>query len=213
MVPSEEVTPTIANAGESEGVAVVADEEAVVAEAAKSTAESPGETTARAATSSTVASPSKGLQALTDDKGAISVLTPDGFTVVAEGRDQAWSIKDATGKATRIWGDPHVTESDGDSWMFKEQGSFLFGKNKVTVQTVPAGNGETYSSKITVYSGDERVSIDGIVKNKPQLVAVSSDGKQHDAQLNDGTVYERGVNSRGESWSTVKNGKKDVQGR
>jgi hypothetical protein len=154
----------------------------------------------------------KGMQALTDETGAISVLTEDGYTIKAEGKDQAWTITAPDGKSTRIWGDPHVYESDGDKWDFKDQSTFKFGKNKVTVETVPAGNGETFSARLTVYSGDERVTIDGIEANKPTLRAVSADGEQHDASLSDGTVYERGINTRGESWATVKDGKRDVQG-
>ncbi len=154
----------------------------------------------------------KGMQALTDETGAISVLTEDGFTVKAEGKDQAWTIAAPDGATTRIWGDPHVYESDGNKWDFKDQSTFKFGKNKVTVETVPAGNGQNFSARLTVYSGDERVTIDGLQTDKPTLRAVSADGKQHDASLSDGTVYERGVTTRGESWATVKGGKRDVQG-
>jgi hypothetical protein len=154
----------------------------------------------------------EGLQALKDETGAISVVTPDGFTVRAEGKDQAWTIMGPDGFKTRIWGDPHVSESDGDTWDFLEQSTFKFGKNKVTVEVVPAGNGATYSARITIYNGKDRVTISGINSDKPTIDAVARDGVQHDAQLSDGTIIDRGVNTRGESWSKTVDGKKDVMG-
>ncbi len=152
----------------------------------------------------------KAMQAITDDRGAITVRTPDGYVVKAEGKEQAWSITGPDGKTTRIWGDPHVVESDGDRWDFKERGSFMFGANKITAETVPAGNGQTLSYRLTVYSGNERVTVGGINTNKPVIVAVGQDGKQHDDQLADGTQYTRSVGANGEAWSTIVNGKKKV---
>ena len=152
----------------------------------------------------------KAMQAIADDSGAITVRTPDGYVVKAEGKEQAWSITGPDGKTTRIWGDPHVVESDGDRWDFKERGSFMFGANKITAETVPAGNGQTLSYRLTVYSGNERVTVGGINTNKPVIVAVGQDGKQHDDQLADGTQYTRSVGANGEAWSTIVNGKKKI---
>ena len=152
----------------------------------------------------------KAMQAIADDSGAITVRTPDGYVVKAEGKEQAWSITGPDGKTTRIWGDPHVLESDGDRWDFKERGSFMFGANKITAETVPAGNGQTLSYRLTVYSGNERVTVGGINTNKPVIVAVGQDGKQHDDQLADGTQYTRSLGANGEAWSTIVNGKKKI---
>lgn len=144
-----------------------------------------------------------------NDQGAITVRTADGYLVRAEGKDHAWSITGPDGMTTRIWGDPHVTESDGDAWDFKNRGTFFFGKNKITVEVVPYGNGQTISSAITLYSGDERVTIKGLDANKPIITAVSHDGKQHDDSLADGDAYSRAVNKTGEAWRT-KTGSKTV---
>ena len=152
----------------------------------------------------------KAMQAITDDSGGITVRTPDGYVVKAEGKEQAWSITGPDGKTTRIWGDPHVLESDGDRWDFKERGSFMFGANKITAETVPAGNGQTVSYRLTVYSGNERVTVGGINTNKPVIVAVGQDGKQHDDQLADGTQYTRSLGANGEAWSTIINNKRKV---
>jgi hypothetical protein len=142
-----------------------------------------------------------------NDAGMITVRTLDGYTIRAEGRDQAWTITGPDGKTTRIWGDPHVSESDGDKWDFLNRSTFMFGKNKVTVEVVPAGNGQTLSARITVYSDHERVTIDGIEKNQPSIVAASSDGLEHDASLADGDIYKRVMTPTGESWVSTTTGK------
>jgi hypothetical protein len=141
------------------------------------------------------------------EAGMITVRTLDGFTLRAEGRDQAWSITGPDGKTTRIWGDPHVSESDGDKWDFLNRSTFMFGKNKATIEVVPAGNGQTLSARLTIYSDHERVTIDGIDKNQPTVVAASSDGLQHDASLADGDVYKRTVTANGEAWVSATTGK------
>lgn len=142
-----------------------------------------------------------------NDIGQISVRTLDGFLVRAEGKDEAWTITGPDGKTTRIWGDPHVKESDGNKWDFLNRSTFQFGNNKATVEVVPAGNGTTLTSRITIYSGSERVTIDGIDKNKPNVVAVSSDGKQHDDSLADGITYKRSATGTGEAWTSNLTGK------
>lgn len=141
------------------------------------------------------------------DAGMINVRTRDGFLIRAEGRDQAWTITGPDGKTTRIWGDPHVYESDGNKWDFLTRSTFAFGNNKATVEVVPAGNGQTLSARVTIYSGDERVTIDGIDKDKPVITAVSRDGRQHDDALADGITFDRGLNTRGESWRSNLTGK------
>jgi hypothetical protein len=137
-----------------------------------------------------------------NDVGMIAVRTFDGYMVRAEGKEQAWTITGPDGKTTRIWGDPHVNESDGNKWDFLTRSTFRFGNNKVTAEVSPAGNGTTFTSRITIYSGDERVTIGGIDKNKPEIVSVSKDGKQHDDGLADGISFTRDLDTKGESWTS-----------
>ena len=157
-------------------------------------------------------SPAKRLEAVQDDRGVVTVRTSDGYVVRAEGREAAWTIAAPDGKTTRIFGDPHVLENDGDRWDFKQRGTFAFGANKVTVETVPIANGTTVSSRITLYSNGERVTIGGIDKNKPTILALAGDGRQHDDALSDGDIYSRDTTKTGESWWLVHNGKKKVMG-
>jgi len=168
---------------------------------------STGATSGAANTTSPVNRPRSALEVTKSDAGMIAVRTLDGFTVRAEGRDQAWSITGPDGKTTRIWGDPHVTESDGDKWDFMNRATFMFGKNKATVEVVPAGNGQALSARLTIYSDYERVTIDGIDKNQPSIVSASTDGLQHDAALADGEVYKRVVTANGEAWVSKATGK------
>ena len=151
--------------------------------------------------------PRSALEVSRNDAGMIAVRTLDGFTVRAEGRDQAWSITGPDGKTTRIWGDPHVTESDGDKWDFINRATFMFGKNKATVEVVPAGNGQTLSARLTIYSDYERVTIDGIDKDRPSITSASTDGLQHDAALADGEIYKRVVTAKGEAWVSKATGR------
>jgi len=156
--------------------------------------------------------PPKRLEAMQDDKGVVTVRTSDGDVVRAEGKSEAWTISAPDGKTTRIFGDPHVQESDGDRWNFKQRSTLAFGANKVTVETAPLKNGHVVSSRITVYSNGERVTIGGIDKNMPTILALAGDGRQHDDSLSDGTIYSRASTKNGESWSVVQNGKKKVMG-
>jgi hypothetical protein len=159
-----------------------------------------------------IAAPIKRLEAIQDEKGVVTVRTSDGYMVKAEGKDAAWTIAGPDGKVTRIFGDPHVLENDGDTWDFKERGTFVFGANKVTVETVPFGTNATVSSRITLYSGGDRVTIGGIDTNKPTILALAGDGRQHDTALRDGDIYTRAVTKSGESWLLSLNGKKKLMG-
>lgn len=145
------------------------------------------------------------LDASINKKGQVQVKTNDGFNVTFLGRDEAFTITGPDGKTTKIWGDPHVKESDGDQWDFKNQSSFIFGNNKVTVQTVPSEhNGEvTYSQTVTVYNGDDRFTITGIDKNAPEILAWRLDGKDHDSQLEDGDIYQLQRSDGSEEWIKV----------
>src|SRR5688572_19066000 len=52
-----------------------------------------------------------------------SVRTAGGYTIVPEGKDQAWKIYGPQQgpddkPLSRVWGDPHVDEADGQRWDF-----------------------------------------------------------------------------------------------
>lgn len=129
------------------------------------------------------------LEAGINEQGKLAVSTADGYQISCSDSKQEWFITSPDGKSTRIWGDPHVVESDGDKWDFKDQSSFIFGDNKVTVKTTPAGNGTTYSSEITIYNGNDRVTIGGIDNGNPTIIGMGHDGRAHDFTTADGNRY------------------------
>ncbi|HAA55123.1 MAG TPA: hypothetical protein DCE42_10210 [Myxococcales bacterium] len=116
--------------------------------------------------------------------------TPGGYKIVAEGKDAAWKIIDPEGAETRIWGDPHVHESDGGKWDFKKQMTFgLPDGTKITVKTTPPRkNGYTVSQSIDIMNGDQRATISGIDKNKPETTGIKNDRWAVDAATKDGDV-------------------------
>lgn len=152
------------------------------------------------------------LQAIQDDTGAITVRTADGYSVKAEGDKRGWSIISPQGRTTQISPDQEARESDGGHWRFQGRSSFVFGSNKVTFESKTQTKGVSKSSGITVYSGADRVTIGGLNTARPSILALSSDGRQHDDGLSDGTSFYRADTIRGESWSRVENGKRRVMG-
>lgn len=145
------------------------------------------------------------LEASINDKGQTVVKTEDGYEVTFLGARQEFTIKASDGKTTTIWGDPHVVESDGDKWDFTDKSSFVFGNNKLTVETTPAGNGATYSKTVTIYNQNDRFTISGLDKNKPIIEAWSFDGKEHDESLSDGTTYHLSKEASGDDiWQKTK---------
>lgn len=133
--------------------------------------------------------PRQTLTASVTDKGKVLVETADGYKVRFEGENQEWWVIAPDGNKTRIWGDPHVEESDGTNWDFTEKSSFQFGQNKITVETIPTWNGKTFSRQVSIYNGDDRFTLSGIATDELKFESWSFDAKSHDAKLSDGTVY------------------------
>ncbi len=145
--------------------------------------------------------PRQTLQASVNEQGQAVVKTEDGFSVKFLGKEQALTITGPDGKTTRIWGDPHVSESDGDTWEFKKQTSFKFGNNKITIQTSKKpGYSLTFTDTVTIYNGSDRFTISDIEVDKPRLIDWSLDAETHDDHLSDGEVYLLERDSAGERW-------------
>lgn len=139
-----------------------------------------------------------------DEKNRAIVKTEDGYQVQFSGKNEEWFIIRPDGKKTRIWGDPHVVESDGDKWDFTDQSTFYFGNNKVTVEVTPYGNGETLTKTVTIYNGNSRVTISDINKNQPKLEAWTWDAEAHDKDLDDGDHYGLALEDGKETWKTLR---------
>ncbi|MBN2430798.1 MAG: DUF1521 domain-containing protein [Acidobacteria bacterium] len=127
-------------------------------------------------------------------------VTPGGYTVEAEKGSNAWKITTPEGQTSRIWGDPHVNESDGGKWDFKKGMSFVLPDGtKITAKTTPPGkNGYTVTQSIDIMNGNERATISGIDKNQPQSEGVKADRWAVDARVPDGDYAVMGGN--GDDW-------------
>ncbi|HZI14686.1 MAG TPA: DUF1521 domain-containing protein [Myxococcus sp.] len=110
--------------------------------------------------------PSGGLKV--DDKGVIT--TPGGYKIEQLGQFE-WKINGPDGKSTRVWGDPHVEESDGGKFDFKRNTTFeLPDGTSIHVTTKPWGNGGmTVTGQLDIVNGDDHVAVTDIDKGKGKV--------------------------------------------
>jgi len=100
-----------------------------------------------------------------------------------------------TGEVTRIWGDPHFDNNGQAIGTFKGTLTLsLDDGTKLTINTTPAGNGEFYSSKLTITQGDQAIVVDHLNQNSNQPLSIVDTpilGRLLDWATDDGTrVYE-----------------------
>lgn len=109
-----------------------------------------------------------------------TITTAGGYQIVIEGRDKAWSIYGPDGKKlTRVWGDPHVKEGDGDKWDFKDSSAFtLPDGTRIFARTAPSekNKDKTYTAALDIANGNERVQISGIDRDRPVIGSITNDG-------------------------------------
>ena len=109
------------------------------------------------------------------------ITTPGGYKIEQIGQYE-WKITGQDGKWTRVWGDPHVQESDrqGEStaWDFKRDSTFVLPDGtRINVSTKPYNN-MTVTSQLEVINGNDRVLVSDIDKGKGKVGAVTHDGYQ-----------------------------------
>lgn len=144
--------------------------------------------------------------------GPNTFKTPGGYTIHAEGKQEAWKITAPDGKETRIWGDPHVDVNGKRAFDFKDQSTFVLPDGtKITAHTKARGNdpnAPTFTDRIDIMNGNQRATIDGIMDNKPQSTGVKNDRWEVDAQVKDGSYFVLGNNH--DKWFL--NGKNEITG-
>ncbi|MFY1831098.1 DUF1521 domain-containing protein [Myxococcus fulvus] len=149
-----------------------------------SSAAKPGDTSASAGTSGTFPAEKPVLTENTfrppdklkvDDKGTIT--TPGGYKIEQLGQFE-WKISGPDGKSTRIWGDPHVDESDGGKFDFKRNTTFkLPDGTEINCTTVPWGNaGMTVTGKLDITNGADHIAVTDIDKGKGKVGELTKDG-------------------------------------
>jgi hypothetical protein len=156
----------------------------------------------------------RGLTKGVEGFGENAIRTAGGYTIVPEGKDAAWSIfapgqKPGEKPMTRIWGDPHVDEKDGTRWDFTKNSNFrLPDGTNISVGTT-AQTGFSVTSSLDITNGADRVQVSGIQNNKPQVGAVTTDGYEARARLNNANdTFHLGGNGDSEvRWFRERNGK------
>jgi len=123
--------------------------------------------------------PSGGLKV---DQESGVITTPGGYKIEQVGQYE-WKITGCDGNWTRIWGDPHVQESDrsGEStaWDFKRDSTFVLPDGtRINVNTKPF-NEMTVTSQLEVINGNDRVLVTDIDKGKGKVGQVTN--ATHDA--------------------------------
>jgi hypothetical protein len=116
-----------------------------------------------------------------------SVRTAGGYTIVPEGKQAAWSVygpdqKPGDKPNTRVWGDPHVKEKDGTKWDFTKSSDFVLPDGTRIAAQTTSETGHSVTKGLNITNGADRVSIDGIDKNRPTTSAVMKDGYQWRSQ-------------------------------
>ena len=110
------------------------------------------------------------------------ITTPGGYKIEQLGQYE-WKITGPDGKWTRVWGDPHVQESDrsgeATAWDFKRDSTFVLPDGtRINVTTKPF-NEMTVTSQLEVINGNDRVLVTGIDKGKGKVGAITQDGRLH----------------------------------
>ncbi|QRK13864.1 DUF1521 domain-containing protein [Archangium violaceum] len=104
------------------------------------------------------------------------ITTPGGYVIEQLGQFE-WKITGPDKKETRVWGDPHVEESDGGKWDFKKNTEFVLGDGtRIDVTCKPYGNGATVTGQLDIINGDSHVCVTDIDKGKGKVGQVTFDG-------------------------------------
>jgi hypothetical protein len=105
-----------------------------------------------------------------------AIRTSGGYTIVPEGKDQAWRIYSPGQEfcekpTTRVWGDPHVKEKDGTRWDFTKDSNFTLPDGTVIRCDTTSEVGQSVSQGLTILSGDDRVEVSGVNTRRPTVTA------------------------------------------
>lgn len=105
--------------------------------------------------------------ASTQMSGGQAVFENDNYRITAGDNNTVNIFNKKTGENYNIWGDPHVNIDGQHAFDFWGTTTFaLEDGTKVTIETVPAGNGMTLASTVAITSGDYGVKISGVDTNK-----------------------------------------------
>ncbi|HVE09275.1 MAG TPA: DUF1521 domain-containing protein [Paraburkholderia sp.] len=146
-----------------------------------------------------------------DNKGSVDLGK---YALDFNKKDSSMTMRDkASGDATKIWGDPHLSMHGKDVGLFN--GPMTFNMNdgtKVTVGTAKGGNASTtYADNVTITKGNQAYQVTGLSEKSgsPLTIQRSNDGRRLDAQTPDG--YSLVENRNGPGWVDPKTGKEPTR--
>lgn len=118
-------------------------------------------------------------QGLTQNEDG-SVTTAGGYRIDATGKSSEWKIYGPDGdQLTRVWGDPHVDESDGTRWDFTKDSDFVLPDGtRIFADTnydPSKGNGQSVTTGLTIANGADKATITGVNTGSPKT-SMSQDG-------------------------------------
>lgn len=126
------------------------------------------------------------------------ITTPGGYKVEPTNQYE-WKITGPDGQSTRVWGDPHVDESDGGKWDFKRDSTFVLGDGtRINVTTAPYNN-MTITKGLEIISGNDRVLVSDIDKGKGKIGDITQDGFANVNSFGGKDVFVMGQNAA--DWS------------
>ncbi len=149
-----------------------------------------------------------------------SIRTAGGYTIVAHGARNAWSIyapgqKPTDNAHTHIWGDPHVNEKDGTNWDFTKSSNFVLPDGTRIHAKTTSETGASISKALTITNGADRVNISGIDINQPKVGEIKQDGyewrAEHTAKNRGVDTYRLGGDKKYVHWFKERHGR--IQGR
>lgn len=137
--------------------------------------------------------------------GTAEIRLGDKYTINLKEGEQSFTVRNnETGAVTRVWGDPHVDKNnDGKTdFDFKKDLTFqLDDGTKITVDTIPSGNGQTLASRLTITNGYNAIQVSGLAGDKDGAnnleVVQSNAGITLDALVDDGSQILR---ESGKDW-------------
>jgi hypothetical protein len=110
--------------------------------------------------------------------GSSAVTTSGGYKIESTG-PTAWEITGPDGKKTKIDGDPHVHEGDGQNWDFKKDSTFVLGDGtRINVGTKDLGNGTSVSDKLEIMQNGQRAVMTGLADGKGKVETVDRGAEQ-----------------------------------
>lgn len=139
--------------------------------------------------------------ASTTMQGGKAVFENDNYRIVASDANDVTIFNKNTGERYQVWGDPHVNVDGQHAFDFWGTTTFeLNDGTKLTFETVPAGNGMTLPSKLTITNGDYGARISGIDTNTHgdlKIDEAAGWGRTLDGVLDDGNVLQENASGKG----------------